>query len=91
MSHRLRKFPFETQVFDKYSRVEKATRNAIVESYIQGVSTRRIKEIVLNLGIEKLSATSASNIAKELDKNKANRKRNKISFHRHKLFQDKRM
>jgi transposase-like protein len=64
----IREFPFETQVFDKYSRVEKATRNAIVESYIQGVSTRRIKEIVSNLGIEELSATSVSNIAKELDK-----------------------
>ncbi|WP_081895220.1 IS256 family transposase [Mesoaciditoga lauensis] len=64
----IREFPFETQVFDRYSRVERATRNAIAESYVQGVSTRKIKEIVSHLGIEELSAASVSNIAKELDK-----------------------
>jgi putative transposase len=37
-----RKHPFETKVFDKYSRVEKALINAVLESYLQGVSTRRI-------------------------------------------------
>ncbi|APT73026.1 hypothetical protein BG95_04100 [Thermosipho sp. 1063] len=36
-------------------RVEKALKNAIVESYLQGVSTRRIKEIVYSLGVEKIS------------------------------------
>ncbi len=64
----IREFAFETQVFDKYSRVERSIRNAVVESYIQGVSTRRIKGIVSNLGIEELSPTSVSNMAKELDK-----------------------
>jgi putative transposase len=64
----IREFPFKTQIFDRYSRIEKATRNAILESYIQGVSTRRVKEIVSNLGIEGISASSVSNIAKELDK-----------------------
>jgi len=42
----LREFPFQTQVFERYSRVEKALQNAVVESYIQGVSTRRIREII---------------------------------------------
>ena len=64
----IREFPFKTQIFDRYSRIEKATRNAIIESYIQGVSTRRVKEIVSNLGIEGISASGVSNIAKELDK-----------------------
>ena len=64
----IREFPFETLVLDRYSRVEKATRNVIAESYVQGVSTRKIKEIVSHLGIEELSAASVSNIAKELDK-----------------------
>ena len=41
-----RKIPFETKVFDRYSRVEKALINAIIESYIQGVSTRRVQDIV---------------------------------------------
>ncbi len=62
-----REFPFETRVFDKYSRVEKALKNAIVESYLQGVSTRRIKEIISTLGAEELSPGTVSNIARELD------------------------
>ena len=39
-----REFPFETQVFEKYSRVEKAILTAVAESYIQGVSTRRVEK-----------------------------------------------
>ena len=31
-----RELPFETQVFGRYARVEKAQMNAIVESYLQG-------------------------------------------------------
>jgi putative transposase len=62
-----REYPFETKVFDRYSRVEKALINAVIESYLQGVSTRRVKDIVSQLGIEELSASSVSRIAKELD------------------------
>jgi len=62
-----REIPFQTKVFDRYSRIEKALINAIVESYLQGVSTRRIQDIVSRLGIEELSASSVSRIAKELD------------------------
>jgi len=61
-----REYPFETKVFDRYSRVEKALINAVIESYLQGVSTRRVKDIVSQLGIEELSASSVSRIAKEL-------------------------
>jgi transposase-like protein len=64
----LREMAFETKVFDRYSRVEKALINAVIESYLQGVSTRRIKDIVSRLGIEDLSASSVSRISKELDK-----------------------
>jgi len=63
----LREFPFQTQVFDRYSRVEKALQNVIVESYIQGVSTRRVKEIINTLGGEEISPQSVSKMAKELD------------------------
>ena len=42
---------FETKIFDRYSRVEKALLNAIIESYLQGVSTRRVQDIVSRLGI----------------------------------------
>jgi transposase-like protein len=62
-----REIPFQTKVFDKYSRVERALINAIIESYLQGVSTRRVQDIVYRLGIEELSASSVSRIAKELD------------------------
>lgn len=63
----LREIAFETKVFTRYSRVEKALLNAVIESYLQGVSTRRIKDIVSQLGIEDLSASSVSRISKELD------------------------
>jgi len=63
----LREIAFETKVFDRYSRVEKALINAVIESYLQGVSTRRVKDIVSQLGIEDLSASSVSRISKELD------------------------
>jgi putative transposase len=62
-----REIPFETKVFDRYSRVEKALINAIAESYLQGVSTRRVQDIVSRLGIENFSASSVSRIARELD------------------------
>ena len=62
-----RETSFKTKVFDRYSRVEKALINAIIESYLQGVSTRRVKDIVSRFGIEDLSASSVSRISKELD------------------------
>jgi transposase-like protein len=62
-----REYPVETKVFDRYSRVEKALINAVIESYLQGVSTRRVKDIVSQLGVEELSASSVSRISKELD------------------------
>ena len=36
-----REFPFGTQAFGRFARVEKALVNAIVESYLQGISTRK--------------------------------------------------
>lgn len=62
-----REFPFETQVFEKYSRVEKAILTAVSESYLQGVSTRRVEKIMTALGVEEISASSVSRITKELD------------------------
>ncbi len=41
--------------------------NAIAESYLQGVSTRRIREVVAHSGVERFSASSVSRIAKEQD------------------------
>lgn len=64
----LREIPFETKVFDRYSRTEKALVNAIIESYLQGVSTRNVEKVVSCLGVNQLSASYVSKVAQELDK-----------------------
>ena len=45
-------FHFETQVFEKYLKVEKAILTAVAESYLQGVSTRRMEKVMTSLGIK---------------------------------------
>jgi putative transposase len=62
-----REFPFKTSVFARYSRVEEALKIAVAESYLQGVSTRRIQKIVRELGLENISASEVSRIMKKLD------------------------
>ena len=62
-----RNITFETKVFEKYSRVERSVINAILESYKQGVSTRRIQSIMNQLGIDGISADTVSRMAQELD------------------------
>ena len=62
-----REKPFETQVFGKYARVERALVNAIAESYLQGVSTRKVQAIISHLGIDQLSPSSVSRISWDLD------------------------
>ncbi len=51
----------------KYCRTEKAILAAIFESYIQGVSTRRMSAIMESSGVGDISASSVSRITKELD------------------------
>lgn len=63
----IREKPFETVIFDKYSRVERALEAAIVESYIQGVSTRRISSIIEALGLKGISPDTVSSMSKDLD------------------------
>jgi transposase-like protein len=63
-----RERPFETKVFGRYARVEKALVNAIAESYLQGVSTRKVEAIIAHLGIDQLSPSSVSRIAQDLDR-----------------------
>jgi len=62
-----REFPFESKVFERYSRVEQALLMTIAESYIQGVSTRRIEELVKSFGLNRLSASEVSRICSILD------------------------
>jgi transposase-like protein len=57
---------FETKLFKNYSRIDKALSSIIVESYLKGVSTRKVESIVGELGIE-LSHESVSRLSRELD------------------------
>lgn len=58
---------FESKVFSNYARIEKAIVLAILESYLQGVSTRKIMNVVAPLGLEGISASTVSRLGKELD------------------------
>jgi transposase-like protein len=63
----LREIPFETKVFERYSRTEKALVNAIIESYLQVVSTHNVENVITHLGICQISASYVSKVAQELD------------------------
>ena len=58
---------FNTKLFDRYQRSEKALCLALMESYIQGVSTRRTKKITQKMCGTEFSATTISNLTKGLD------------------------
>ena len=64
---RLRKTTFKTWVFDSHSRIDKALKSAILESYIKEVNTRNVQDIIRTLGDSEISAASVSRIAKTLD------------------------
>jgi putative transposase len=58
---------FETKLFENYSRIDKALASIIVESYLKGVSTRKVESVISELDIE-LSHTTVSTLSRELDK-----------------------
>jgi putative transposase len=64
----IREFPLKTIVFEKFSRVEKSVRVAVAESYLEGVSTRKVEKVFSKFGLENISASEVSRIAKKLDK-----------------------
>lgn len=51
---------FSTEVFERYQRSEKALVAALVEMYVQGVSTRKVKAISEELCGHEFSASSVS-------------------------------
>ncbi len=58
---------FQTEVFERYQRSEKALVGALAEMYVQGVSTRRVKEITEQLCGHEFSASAISRINGRLD------------------------
>ena len=58
---------FSTQLFERYQRSEKALVLALQESYLQGVSTRKIKRITEKLCGVEFSKDQVSRMAQDLD------------------------
>lgn len=42
---RLRSLPFETQIIERYKRLESSVEEALVEMYLTGISVRRVEDI----------------------------------------------
>jgi putative transposase len=58
---------FSTDLFARYQRSEQALVSALLEMYIQGVSTRKVKQITEELCGTEVSAATVSRINKALD------------------------
>lgn len=58
---------FQTELFGRYQRSEKALVLAVAEMYVQGVSTRKVKAITEVLCGLEISRTQVSELAKKLD------------------------
>ena len=58
---------FSTEVFERYQRSEKALVSALSEMYVQGVSTRKVKEVTEDLCGHAFSASTVSAINRKLD------------------------
>ena len=58
---------FSTTLFERYQRSEKALCITLMEMYVKGVSTRKVKDITEKLCGRSFSAQTVSNLAKEFD------------------------
>jgi putative transposase len=58
---------FSTELFERYQRAEKALVSALVEMYVQGVSTRKVKAITEELCGHSFSASTVSAATARLD------------------------
>jgi putative transposase len=58
---------FSTEVFERYQRSEKALMDSLVEMYIQGVATRKVKEVTETLCGHSFSSSSVSRVTARLD------------------------
>lgn len=58
---------FQTSLFERYQRSEKALVAALITMYVQGVSTRRVTKVVEELCGFSVSASHVSSLVKTLD------------------------
>ena len=64
---RAREGPFLTEVFERYRRMTGSMEEAVLEMYLQGVSTRKVAQITGRLSGVKISKDATSRIAQRLD------------------------
>jgi len=64
---RTRSGEFSTQIFEKYSRSDKAFLLSMMEMVVNGVSTRKVSKVVEQLCGEKVSKSMVSELTKELE------------------------
>ena len=58
---------FPEALLEPRRRAEKALMAAVVEAYVQGVSTRRVEQLVKTMGLEGMSKSQVSRLAESLD------------------------
>jgi putative transposase len=58
---------FSTELFERYSRSEKALVGALIEMYVHGVSTRKVKAITEELCGHEFSPSAVSRLNQKLD------------------------
>lgn len=59
---------FQTSLFERYQRSEKALVLALMQMVVQGVSTRRVKKITTELCGREFSSSTVSRLSEDLDK-----------------------
>jgi transposase-like protein len=62
---------FQTAIFDRYQRSEQAFAIALQEMYLQGVSTRKVREITEEMCGTTVSASTVSRLTRRLDEDLA--------------------
>lgn len=64
---RLRNASFQTRVFKRYQRFQPQVENLIMDTFLKGVSTRKIGGLLSTLLETKVSATKVSNVCRKLN------------------------
>gem|GEM_PF-270416 len=64
---KLRRGSFFPSLLEPRRRVDKALANVVVEAYVDGVTTRKIEDLVRRMGVAKMDQSMVSRLAKALD------------------------
>jgi putative transposase len=59
--------PYHPSLFGRFERSERAMLVACAEMYFQGVSTRKVREVLQSMGAAEVSAMTVSRVAMEVD------------------------